>query len=289
MRPRSLQTDMDPSTSPAPADDGAAADYCARIGLAPDEADSVDRETLTRLQRAHVTTVPFETFSINGDPVGDRSGGGVSLSLPALYEKVVDSERGGFCFELNGAFGWLLGELGFDMTRLAARMVSAIDLPANHHPLLVTLDRPYLVDVGMGEPMLRRPLPLDAGEPAPAVEAGVQWRVAESDRPDADYLLQYRDGDGPWEDRYVFDTTPRSLDYFAATCDYLQSAPESGFVGDPTVTLATPDGSKKLKPDRFTVTRNGETDERDVEASAYHDLLADEFGIVFPDDQTTPL
>jgi N-hydroxyarylamine O-acetyltransferase len=289
MRPRSLQTDMDPSTSPPPADDGAATDYCARIGLAPDEADSVDRETLTRLQRAHVTTVPFETFSINGDPVGDRSGGGVSLSLPALYEKVVDRERGGFCFELNGAFGWLLGELGFDMTRLAARMVSAIDLPANHHPLLVALDRPYLVDVGMGSPMLRAPVPLDAGEPVPADEAGVQWRVAESDRPDADHLLQYRDGDGPWEDRYVFDTTPRSLAYFTATCDYLQSAPESGFVGEPTVTLAIDDGHLKLKRGTLSVTRGRETDERPVEDGEYHDVLAEKFGIVFPPDPAVEL
>jgi N-hydroxyarylamine O-acetyltransferase len=289
MRPRSLQTDMDPSTSPAPADDGAAADYCARIGLAPDEADSVDRETLTRLERAHVTTVPFETFSINGDPVGDRSGGGVSLSLPALYEKVVDRERGGFCFELNGAFGWLLGELGFDVTRLSARMVSAVELPANHHPLLVALDRPYLVDVGMGSPMLRAPVPLDAGEPVPADEAGVQWRVAESDRPDADHLLQYRDGDGPWEDRYVFDTTPRSLAYFTVTCDYLQSAPESGFVGEPTVTLAIDDGHLKLKRETLSVTRGRETDERPVEDGEYHDVLAEKFGIVFPPDPAVEL
>lgn len=280
---------MTPST---PADDtvvGDATAYLSRIGLSPAAVDETDRETLARLQRAHVTSVPFETFSINGDPVGGRPGGGVSLSLPALYEKVVDRERGGFCFELNGAFGWLLGELGFDVTRLSARMVSAIDLPANHHPVLVTLDQPYLVDAGMGEPMLRRPLPLDAGDSAPPDEAGVQWRVTESDRPDADYLLQYREGGETWADRYVFDTTPRSLDYFAATCDYLQSAPESGFVGDPTATLATSDGSVKLKPDRFTITRGGETHERSVDESAYHDVLADEFGIVFPDDETTAL
>lgn len=280
---------MDSSTSPTPTDDRAAANYCDRIDLSPAETDSIDRETLARLQRAHVTSVPFETFSINGDPVGGRPGGGVSLSLPALYEKVVDRERGGFCFELNGAFGWLLGELGFDVTRLSARMVSAIDLPANHHPVLVTLDQPYLVDAGMGEPMLRRPLPLDAEDPAPSDEAGVQWRVTGSDRPDADYLLEYREDGETWADRYVFDTTPRSLDYFAATCDYLQSAPESGFVGDPTATLATPGGSVKLKPDRFTITRGGETHERSVDESAYHDVLADEFGIVFPDDETTAL
>jgi N-hydroxyarylamine O-acetyltransferase len=265
--------------------------YLSRIGCAPAEFADPDRDrgTLARLQRAHVTSVPFETFSINGDPLTDRVGGGVSLSLPRLYEKIVDRERGGFCFELNGLFGWLLDELGFDVTRLAARMVSAVELPANHHPLLVALDRPYLVDVGMGSPMLRAPVPLDADGSVPTDEAGVQWRVVGSGRPDAEYLLQYRRGEEAWEDRYVFDTTPRSLAYFTATCDYLQSAPESGFVGEPTVTLATDDGHLKLKRGTLSVTRGRETDERPVEDGEYHDVLAEKFGIVFPPDPAVEL
>lgn len=279
-------------TRSAPSDDSVVGDataYLSRIGISPAEIGDVDLDTLARLHRAHVTSVPFETFSINGDPFTGRPAGGVSLSLPRLYEKIVRQRRGGFCFELNGAFGWLLDELGFDVTRLSARMVSAIELPANHHPLLVTLDRPYLVDVGMGQPMLRRPLSLDAEEPSQSDEAGVWWRLVESDRPDAEYLLQYRSDGEAWQDRYVFDTTPRSLEYFTATCDYLQSAPESGFVGRPTVTRATADGHLKLKPGTFSVTRDGETDERPVDETTYHDLLAEEFGIVFPDDRTVEL
>lgn len=273
-----------PTDEPLDRDTGA---YLSRIRVPPAEV-GLDLDTLTCLQRAHVTSVPFETFSINGDPVSGRAGGGVSLSLPRLYEKVVERGRGGFCFELNGAFGWLLDALGFEVTRLAARMVGAIELPANHHPLLVTLDRPYLVDVGMGQPMLRSPLPLTPSESPPADEAGVQWRVVGSERPDAEYLLQYRT-DESWQDRYVFDTTPRSLGYFAATCEYLQSAPESGFVGTPSVTMATADGSVKLTPETFSETRGGETEERSVAADAYHDLLAETFGIVFPADETVGL
>ncbi len=253
--------------------------YLARLGVPHDEAVPLDRPTLERLQRAHVLTVPFETFSIGGDPFGDRDGGGVSLSLPTLYEKIVDERRGGFCFELNGLFGWLLSELGFDVTRLAGRMVQAIEVPANHHPLLVRLDRAYVVDVGMGSPMLRSPIAL--GESNPPDGAGVSWRLVESDRPDADYLLQYRTETGEWTDRYVFDTTPRSLRYFAATCEYLQSAPESGFTDDPVATMATPDGHKKLNPETFSVTRGGETEERSIDADEYYSLLETEFDIVF--------
>jgi N-hydroxyarylamine O-acetyltransferase len=253
--------------------------YLARLGIPRDEPVSPDRPTLERLQRAHVLTVPFETFSIGGDPFGDRDGGGVSLSLPTLYEKTVDERRGGFCFELNGLFGWLLSELGFDVTRLAGRMVQAIEVPANHHPLLVRLDRPYVVDVGMGSPMLRSPIAL--GESSAPDDAGVSWRLVESDRPDADHLLQYRTEADEWADRYVFDTTPRSLGYFAATCEYLQNAPESGFTGDPVATMATPDGYKKLNPETFSLTRGGGSEERSVDADEYSSLLETEFDIAF--------
>lgn len=261
--------------------------YLNRIGLSETAVGSADNDTLTRLQRAHVMSVPFETFSINGDPFSDRPAGGVSLSLPDLYDKIVGRRRGGFCFELNGLFGWLLAELGFEVTRLSARMVNAIELPANHHPLLVTLDTDYLVDVGMGSPMLREPLEL--GTAAEPDQAGVRWRVDESNRPDVDWVLRYREPDADWKDRYVFDTTPRSLDYFTATCEYLQTAPESGFTGSPVVTLAAPDGHKKLKPDQFTVTTGSDTTESVVTGETFHQLLREEFEISFPEDQAEPL
>ena len=46
--------------------------------------------------------------------------------------------------------------------------------------------------------------------------------------------------------------TPRDLDYFAATCDYLQTAAESSLTGSPTVSNATDDGHPKLTAERMT-------------------------------------
>ena len=255
--------------------------YLARIGLDPGEVATADREALERLQRAHVTAVPFETLSITGDPHGPEEGEGVTLTLPHLYEKIVERERGGFCFELNGLFGWLLGELGFDADRVAARMLSDDGdprPPANHHTHLVSLDRTYVVDVGCGVPTLRRPLPLDGT--AVADEAGVAWRVVESDRPDAGFLTQCRNPtDDEWSDRYVFDETPRNLSFFEATCEYLATAPESSFTGDPTVSIATERGHLKLSPDSLIrYDRDGRT-ERAVGTPEYHDVLGREFGL----------
>lgn len=257
--------------------------YLERIGLDPEPVHSPDQVTLEHLQRAHVTTVPFETLAVTGDPHGDREGEGVTLSLPDLYAKLVERQRGGFCFELNGLFGWLLDQLGFDVQRVAA-MVLGDDgdpsPPANHLSQIVSLDRRYVVDVGLGVPAMRRPLPLDG---TPRVdEVGVEWRVAESERPDSDYVTQYRHpGDDAWTDRYVFRDQPRELGYFEATCDYLQTAPESPFTGDPIAILGTDWGHLKLKPDLLVLIEDSEERERTIDPEEYHDLLESEFGVRF--------
>jgi len=255
--------------------------YLGRLGVAPDAVRDGGLEAVRRLQRAHVRTVPFENLAIVGDPFGERGGEGVTLALPALYEKVVERERGGFCFELNGLFGWLLSDLGFESNRLAARVLGddgTARPPANHHTNVVSLDRRYVVDVGLGVPPMRRPLPLD-GTPQ-TDDTGVAWRIVESDRPDADYLTQVRTpGDDAWTDRYVFRDEPRDLRFFEATCEYLATAPESTFTDHAIVSLATEDGYVKLSGDTLSRTAGGETTERTVPESDGHDELRDIFGL----------
>lgn len=254
--------------------------YLSRLGLDPDRAWPPTHETLATLQRVHVTTVPFETLAITGPPRGPGDGVGVTLSVPTLYEKIVERERGGFCYELNGLFGWLLDELGFDVDRLAAAVLGEDGEPtppANHHALRVTLEAPYLVDVGLGMPKVRQPVPL--GGAAPADSAGVAWRTTESDRPDQDYVASACEPEGDWRDRYVFTTTPRALDYFTATCDYLTSAPESPFTGDPRVNVATERGHKRLTSDTLVERVDGKDRETPVTLDAWHDVLEREFGI----------
>jgi arylamine N-acetyltransferase len=107
--------------------------YLRRIGLDPVDIDALDRDSLARLQRAHVQTVPFENLSIAGDPWDRRPGEGISLSMADLEAKVVERERGGFCYELNGLFTELLDQVGFEATRNAGRIVGdgGIELPAS--------------------------------------------------------------------------------------------------------------------------------------------------------------
>lgn len=259
------------------------APYLQRLGLGPKTTITPDLAFLRRLQSAHVTTVPFENLEIVGDPHDPATedtvapGPGIDLSIPALSEKLLDRERGGYCFELNGLFTTLLEELGYDADRVAARVTDGITVPANHHSIVVTLDQRYVVDVGTGAPMLRQPIPFDGS----VVEStsGVEWRVTDCPRPDEDFQAQYRKSAvDEWTIRYVFSHEPRDLSYFHATNEYLSTAPESTFTQGPTVQIATTDGYLKLTPDVLVDPLTDET-LRPVDSADWHDALASEFGI----------
>src|ERR1051325_8331232 len=119
-----------------------AAAYLARIGAEPGPATA---ETLHALQLAHLTTVPFENLSIHlGEPI--------PLTEDALYDKIVERRRGGFCYEVNGLFAALLTHLGYSLTMHEVRVYwnGRLGVPFDHLALRVELDRPWLVDVGFG-------------------------------------------------------------------------------------------------------------------------------------------
>ncbi len=127
-------------------DEKTLAAYLRRIGV-PRPA-TVDAATLRTVHRAHQMTVPFENLSIHlSEPI--------SLDSGALLDKIVTRRRGGFCYELNGAFALLLQALGADVTRVAARVHgdAGYGPPFDHLALVV---RPADGRRGRGR-ALRRP------------------------------------------------------------------------------------------------------------------------------------
>lgn len=69
--------------------------YLARIGFS--EAIEPNLATLVAIHAAHVDLIPFEGF----DPLLRRP---VNLDIASLQKKLVDSRRGGYCFEQNLLF-----------------------------------------------------------------------------------------------------------------------------------------------------------------------------------------
>ena len=116
-----------PDTLPAggPMDHNTVMAYLNRVGVT--EPAAGDAAGLRHLHRAHQLTVPFENLSIHlAEPI--------SLDERDLIDKIVRRRRGGFCYELNGAFALLLEALGARVSRVAARVYGEAGLgpPFDH-------------------------------------------------------------------------------------------------------------------------------------------------------------
>ena len=118
--------------------------------------------TLADLQEQHLYTVPYENLDILARKP-------LSLDPQDLYQKIVVSRRGGYCFELNALFGWLLRELGYKVTDLVARFwrdEQQLPPKRRHHVLIVEVEgNDYLCDVGVGGIVPCRPISLNAKIP----------------------------------------------------------------------------------------------------------------------------
>ncbi|GGM72052.1 arylamine N-acetyltransferase [Dactylosporangium sucinum] len=244
-------------------DDGRIDAYLARIGA--ERPERADLGALRELQRAHLLAVPFENLSIHLDEP-------IVLTEEALVAKLVDRRRGGFCYELNGAFAALLGGLGFRVTRHSARVWiggERFSVPFDHMALLVALDEPYLVDVGFGR-FSQQPLRLHAR--GPQLFADGEYEVVERALPDLDVR-----GPAGWE--YRLDPRPYDLADFTMGAWWHQTSPDSHFTRSLTCSLVTPDGRVTLSGTRLVTTRAGERTEKELTDSQTLQVYRERFGV----------
>jgi N-hydroxyarylamine O-acetyltransferase len=118
--------------------------YLNRIKF--DEKPEVSLEILRKLHMHHVMAVPFENLTVYQKEA-------VSLDLHDLFNKVVTKKRGGYCFELNSLFAFLLEEIGFEVDYHLARVYrdGYAESGKTHRVNTVLLEgQRYLCDVGFG-------------------------------------------------------------------------------------------------------------------------------------------
>ncbi|HEU4782859.1 MAG TPA: arylamine N-acetyltransferase [Ktedonobacterales bacterium] len=266
-------------------------DYLARIGFTTPEHMDFQRPSLILLQalhEAHMLAVPFENLSIHyGQPIVLRN--------ELLCDKIVRRRRGGFCYELNGMFAWLLRQLEYRVTLLSAEVAESGGnfSPAYDHLALLVHDvdgTDRLADVGFGD-SFRRPLRMD-----PCVEQGggdgyiYRLRVgqnrdhAQTERVQFPYWLVERYGSDSgvqWELVYRFTLRPHVLTDFTERCIFQQTSPDSHFTQKRICSLALPDGRISLSDLRLITARGGKREERMLASEdEYQTVLADHFGIV---------
>ena len=242
-----------------------------------------DTAALRTLHRAHLLAVPFENLSIHlREPI--------SLADGELIDKIVTRRRGGFCYELNGAFALLLGALGFDVGLLSARVFGDDRLgpPFDHLTLLVhTADRDgrWLADVGFGS---HSEFPLRFDERGQQVDPAGSFQLAEAGAgagygadfgagPQAGDIDVIRDG----QPQYRLERRERSLADFGPTCWWQQTSPESHFTRTTICSRLTAGGRISISGRTLIRTADGKRTEEELPADAA--LLAayrDHFGII---------
>ena len=242
--------------------------YLARMGY--DGPRDVALGTLTALHRAHLLGIPFENLDIH-------TGRHIALAFDRFYGKIVGERRGGFCYELNGAFAALLTGLGFDVTMLSANVAmpdGSFTPDFDHMTLRVVVDgSEMLADVGFGDSFVD---PLRLITDVEQAQDGRTFRLGEQGDM---VLLEERDAEG-WKPMFRFDLVPHRLDEYVSRCNYLQTSPDSVFAQRRVCSIATPSGRITISNDRLIVTEGDQRTETTLDGeAAFRRTLEDTFGI----------
>lgn len=238
--------------------------YLSRIGFTGEALPNL--ATLKELHRRHVFSITFENLDV-------QLGLPISRDPRAAFRKIVSRGRGGWCFETNGLFAFMLEAIGFRVQRLAgAVMRERLDDGAvgNHLTLLVKLDRTYLCDVSVGVGLI---------EPVALAEGPIRQEFKR--------LALERVGGGWWrlhnhpgEMPASFDFSPAVLDpaLLDAQAQQLQKDPASPFVLHAIAQRQSPDRLESLVDRTYSVTTaEGRCSWRIHSPDAYARLLRETF------------
>jgi N-hydroxyarylamine O-acetyltransferase len=213
--------------------------------------------TLRSLHRAHVTAIPFENLDV-------QLGLTPSLDTDAIFDKVVERRRGGWCYEMNGLFGAALQAIGFDVTRVSCgvmRQDGGEERMGTHLALLVECGGPWLCDVGFGGSLLE-PLPLAAGERQDDIYAVSLAKT------DDGYWRYTEKAETPFS--YDFRVSPADESLLTMKRDWQASDPASNF----TLNLV----AHRRHADRHLILRGRVLTERGPNGTTTHTIAdADEF------------
>ncbi|XP_033474051.2 arylamine N-acetyltransferase, pineal gland isozyme NAT-10-like [Epinephelus lanceolatus] len=230
-------------------------EYLERIGF-HSSFDKLDLATLKLIHKLHVMSIPFENLSIH---CGER----ITMDLEVIFNKIVRSSRGGWCFENNFLFGWVLREMGYDTTMLGSRIFSSTSndfLPTETHLInkIIIDGKAYIADVSFGvSSQVWEPLELVSAKDQPQaagvfrlIDKGDIWVLEKTGRkpeilnPDfaKSSLVDWK----VTKQIYGFTLVPREVDHFLETNHTLQTDPASLFIRKSICSLQTPTGFRAL-------------------------------------------
>lgn len=234
--------------------------YLARIGLP--ERPEPDLAGLTAIQHAHRRSIAFENLDI-------LLGRGISLAPAAVFAKLVDQRRGGYCFEHNILFLAALTALGFSARPLLARVwLGADGVPPRTHTfsLVAIKGTAFIADAGFGGSDVP-PVQLRSGSETQMGEvhfaltqlSGFGWMLTRNGQ------QQYSFTEGP-----VFPADLEMANHWVST------APSSRFVRNSIVSIIREEGLLSLTNGQFS---SDDGSRQITSAADYREMLRNQFGI----------
>lgn len=246
--------------------------YLTRVGMT--DPPTITRQFLNDVHLAHLSSIPFENLDITLGRV-------IELSQPTIINKLLNKQRGGFCYELNYAFYLLLKTIGFDVTLLSGRVFSGNEYGKefDHLLLLITIsDKKLIADVGFGD-SFHMPIPIDGS----IYEQGNHYYSVE--QKEGIYTLSKSTDGNDWQPQYLFSLVPRVLSDFDEMCMHQQTSPESHFTKNAVCTMAFGSDRKTLSGKKLITTINNLKTEKYIENEAeFYQVLSSIFSVELDDD-----
>ncbi len=250
--------------------------YLVRIQLHEKIISSPTLHTLQQLHIAHLTAIPFENLDIHTKTP-------IYLDKESLIKKIIDKQRGGYCYESNELLALALEHLGFTVHRMVARALFPEQRTRGHKILIVELDGEYwLTDVAFGGNSIFQPIKLPCHH----------TKLTHDVQNDDEYMLsldldKYRINtyclkikmNNTWTDLYAFNLFETiALDFKVlnhAMCTYY----DSPFVKQRICAIYTKQGRKLLLDNVFKIRNGSNIIEKHLTDNEYLQILETEFGI----------
>jgi N-hydroxyarylamine O-acetyltransferase len=245
--------------------------YLARIGWTGPRAATF--ATAAGVLRAHMTLIPFENLDV-------LLGRGVRIDPDSVYDKLVASGRGGYCFEHGTLLQSALTHLRFDPVVHTARVVllrPRSEAAQTHMFLTVQLDgRRFVLDPGFGghAPMVPVPIDSDARDGPDVhrmVNRGHEW-VLEAQL------------DGTWTPLWSSTLEPAEPVDFVMANHFVSTFPTSPFVTNLMMRAMTPTARVSVMNRVVTRRHDGGEEKQVLESrTALRSLLNEHFGFDLPE------
>lgn len=266
--------------------------YLQRIGEPSllQESPQADYDTLVRIMEGHSRSIPFENLDI----VMKRT---ISIQPSDVEAKLVDAQRGGYCWEQNNLLQMGLEALGYDATPLMCRVRwqrpdDSIEPNTTFGHLALKVKTiggsSYLADVGFGGKNSIRPVDLEVGSDPQELHEGA-FRVVPSKHPNF-HVLELFINDQEWTPLYEW--RDEKAPFVDQECSnwYCQTYPTDRFTTQLFICHIIGDEQHHILNDSYVIRKghgvNKQTTIKQISNKAMLlDLIGGVFGIMLDKDE----